>query len=458
MLLSAQTWAQYPDSRSTAIIEFAADGTAPETTYLDAAMTGSATVGTWPDGFRFADGALKIGYDFDLPDTMTSATLTLRINADYVIKLGPDSSSLTTVLTSPGGAAEPQRVYSFDVTPYWNPTTKQLRLQIEDQTTADGGGPQLHYVRIDEGTPYFRPGIADDQNGNWRSDLPYLWDIVPAAGLGVGAPGGGPFRFADATQTYIYKLDLPNSWQGAIINTRLAGARTFEVAAGTATGGPGAFTVVFNDATVLAAPGDFHHFDVSSLLMGNPEKVVYFRVSDPTTADGAGIILRTVWASEKRNDLTAPIGQNAVDFIVGTAQEMPFLYEESDSVLLKNNTGTYLNSDIRFADGGNYFVYRFDLDDLISKANLVANVEGGYNIAISTDNITYTTERSMPAGSPRINETIDLASYLAASTTNELYVKFFDATTGDGGGPQLHQLQLNIVEMVPVELSGFAAE
>lgn len=143
-------------------------------------------------------------------------------------------------------------------------------------------------------------------------------------------------RFAGMDKTQIYRWQLEHLWPrcehrllAGLPPMRLVdvpGVQWREVARET-----GEIRDSSNRATLT--------FDLSQELGGD---AVYLRFADAFTSDGWGASVGGVVASAD--------GATIAEFIPGTAEEEPFLFSGNSAIGGDQN---------RFADGGNYFVYRF---------------------------------------------------------------------------------------------------
>lgn len=111
-----------------------------------------------------------------------------------------------------------------------------------------------------------------------------------------------------------------------------------------------------------------YELDLSSAL---GSEAVYLMFSDALPQDGWGAAVRRV-------TVTAD-GETIADFIAGTAQEIPYLYDQQDSQVSSGFGGH------RFADNNRYFIYRFTPPEGTEK--LVASVDMWNQFWVGVSNV-----------------------------------------------------------------------
>lgn len=111
--------------------------------------------GTEPNA-RFADGSTYMIYEFDLPDTLTTAFARVQVGNQFVISAAAGAEGEYTVLKDyVAETANEVRdrsnedFYTVDLTPFLasNPT-KVVRIQLTDGLPFDGWGPYLRSIEI----------------------------------------------------------------------------------------------------------------------------------------------------------------------------------------------------------------------------------------------------------------------------------------------------------------------
>lgn len=108
---------------------------------------------------------------------------------------------------------------------------------------------------------------------------------------------------------------------------------------------PESFEVIAEETEQIrdASNKDTYDLDLTPFMGGD---AVYLRFDDAFTQDG--------WGSAVHEVVIKADGQTIAQFIPGTPEEEPFLYDRQDSQVSAGDGGH------RFADNGRYFVYRFD--------------------------------------------------------------------------------------------------
>jgi len=119
---------------------------------------------------------------------------------------------------------------------------------------------------------------------------------------------------------------------------------------------------------------------------------------------------------------------HSIDFGTGTAAETPWLWDAD---------GSQINgSQDRFADGTNYFVYRFPFPADTTSAQVVLTIGQEYLVQVSSDGTNWTTvlteDQQIHDTSNLAPQTIDVTPYLGQSKT--VYVRVGDSFPSDGWG------------------------
>lgn len=129
-------------------IDFDAGSTQELAWLWDAGGSGLSHVGS-----RFADGTSHFIYKFPFPAEATSAEATLTIDNQYVVDVGPDGESWTTVLAEDEQIRDSSNKadHTLDLTPYLGPD-KAVYLRMTDAFTEDGWGGGVYHVSAQFGT------------------------------------------------------------------------------------------------------------------------------------------------------------------------------------------------------------------------------------------------------------------------------------------------------------------
>ena len=117
--------------------------------------------------------------------------------------------------------------------------------------------------------------------------------------------------------------------------------------------------------------------------------------------------------------------------------EMGFMTYASDHTAVSASDGT------RYADGNDYMVYKFDLDDGVSSAAMYLTLSGRYQVAISADNVNWKIidESKNHIDSPVIKQ-YDVSSYLNGNAGNTVYLRVANASPEYNGGAALHHVSV----------------
>jgi predicted alpha-1,6-mannanase (GH76 family) len=129
-------------------IDFDAGSTQELAWLWDAGGSGLSHVGS-----RFADGTSHFVYRFPFPAEATSAEATLTIDNQYVVQVGPDGESWTTVLTEdePIRDSSNKADHTLDLTPHLGPH-KAVYIRVTDAFPEDGWGGGVYHVAAEFGT------------------------------------------------------------------------------------------------------------------------------------------------------------------------------------------------------------------------------------------------------------------------------------------------------------------
>ncbi|WP_419707454.1 glycoside hydrolase family 76 protein [Promicromonospora sp. NFX87] len=129
-------------------IDFDAGSTQELAWLWDAGGSGLSHVGS-----RFADGTSHFVYRFPFPAEATSAEATLTIDNQYVVQVGPDGESWTTVLTEdePIRDSSNKADHTLDLTPHLGPD-KAVYIRVTDAFPEDGWGGGVYHVAAEFGT------------------------------------------------------------------------------------------------------------------------------------------------------------------------------------------------------------------------------------------------------------------------------------------------------------------
>ena len=104
-------------------------------------------------GSRFADGTSHFTYKLPFPAEATSAEATLTIDNQYIVEVGPDGETWTTVLAEdePIRDGSNRADHTIDLTPHLGPD-KAVYIRVTDAFTQDGWGGGVYHVTASYGT------------------------------------------------------------------------------------------------------------------------------------------------------------------------------------------------------------------------------------------------------------------------------------------------------------------
>ena len=133
----------------------------------------------------------------------------------------------------------------------------------------------------------------------------------------------------------------------------------------------------------------------------------------------------------------------SVDFDADMSQnEMGFLTYASDHSQVSVSDGR------RYADGADYMVYKFDLDDEVQTAELFLEICGRYQVECSVDNRNWQVlaKADHYVNQPQ-NLKLSLDPFLEEAEGNVVYVRIGDATPGDASGAVLSHVMISTDRM-----------
>lgn len=98
------------------------------------------------------------------------------------------------------------------------------------------------------------------------------------------------------------------------------------------------------------------------------------------------------------------------------------------------------NEEHRFADNGDYWIYKIPLPEAYQAPRLQLLLSGQYKIDVSTDGLLWTTVKSSTGVEAKLDVYVDLKKQLARHQ-GDLFVKISDAVPSDGFGPSLYEFK-----------------
>lgn len=237
------------------------------------------------------------------------------------------------------------------------------------------------------------------------------------------------FTFVDATSVLIYEFDLEDSLTDATLAIDMQ--NNFVVSISTDFGGT--FTEVLNSMELFGedihsgSNRDVYEVDLAPFLEQMPENILWIQFTDGSTADGWGPAIWTVevysgetvrYEGEPLTEIDTSNATVYADFRTdGSDDEAQYLVDD------QSNAPTAANH--RFADGGGFITYGFDLPDDISEAKASVNMEANFVVSVATErNLTthidfiaggedeeYIWEQQGSVGRPT-DRFVDAAGYL----------------------------------------------
>jgi hypothetical protein len=435
----------------TSLVSFRTDWSDNEQTYLsDSRGNGNA------GGVRFVDGTGYALYLIPLSKDLKAATLGITVGNNFVISLATQYSDpqvsttdgytmVANSMTIYNGFEHRSlgnlKLYEFDLAPFLAQGTGELYILFTDATPSNGWGPYIQNINIYTGTNRifantFAPALVTNQatvyaeflTDGGAAEKPYLYD-----NSGNG-PSNRKHRFADGSGSLTYRFDLPDSVTDAKVTVDMA--NNFIVSLS----GPMSITR-YAQMTPGSNEKDYLIDDGNSVLGGN------FRF-----ADGSAYM---VYQFDLPDDVTTAVAQISVgnQFVIEIASGTDGEFVKARDYVAE--TG----NEIR--DNSNFQVYEFKLDSYLPnnprKIVRIRLSDGqpadGWGPYLTSINVVDRGDTGQPAFQPVLNSmtlfgvdvhnelnkgyyTIDLSPVLKANNPKkEVYLKFTDASTGDGWGP-----------------------
>jgi hypothetical protein len=406
---------------------------------------------------RFIDGTGYALYILDDLPEVDSATLGVTVGNNFVISIATDywdpEYSTTEGYTVLANSMELYdgfehralgnlKQYQFDVTPYLAEGTGALYLLFTDATPSNGWGPYLQEISLFTGEAKsfedtIEPNVDDSnaqiyamfQTNGGDEEKPYLYD-----NSGSG-PSNREHRFADGSGSITYSFDLPDDVSDAKLTVDMANNFIVSIA------GPTGVTR-YDSVTVGSAEENNYLIDDGGSTPGG----------DYRFADGESYM---VYRFDLADDISEAYAQIHVgnQFVVEIASGEDGEFEVAMDWVNETGEETRDNSNLDFYDF-DLSPYLIDNSDNIVRFRLSDGIPtDGWGPYLKS--ITIVNQLDDDGESPFIdvlnsmemfgedihNEsnkgyyTIDLAQVLENNTQKEAFVKFTDASTGDGWGP-----------------------
>ena len=116
-----------------------------------------------------------------------------------------------------------------------------------------------------------------------------------------------------------------------------------------------------------------------------------------------------------------------------TREEMGFLWRASDYSAVEQENG------VRYATGKDYFVYKFDLADAVTTADLAVRVSGNYQVEVSSDDCNWYV---VGKGSAESETVLELDAGIFLQPGQPLYVRVGTRDLKEGNLAKCHGLSL----------------
>jgi hypothetical protein len=437
------------NSQVQTLQNFPTDFGAEEANYL-VTQSGNGNSG----GNRFIDGNGFAVYRIGDLAALTQATLAVTVGNNFVISLAthfvddpsvPITNGFTVIANSmelynglDHHALVNLKQYDFDISSYLAQGSGELYILLTDASPSDGWGPFVQRIRLFTGTPTnfeadLQPTVDTSRatvytmfrTDGTTNDLAHLYD-----NSGSG-PSNIRHRFADATQSITYRIDLPDDVTTAKMTldmnnnfvVSLSGPsdviRYHTVTPGTT-----------NEGDYLVDAGGSNLGDGFRFADGTGYMVYQFDLPDNVTNAIARVFVANQFVIEAaagtsgefrvEKDWFAETGlattdnSNLGDYNVDLA---PYLINNPSKIV-----------QLRLRDG----VPSDGWGPFLKRISIVSGSDPVFKPVLSSQDIYGQDVKSGPS---KKYYTIDLTSTLSNNPTKEVLVKFTDGSTTDGSGP-----------------------
>ncbi len=447
------TYYNYTDSSGVeTIVSFDTDWGDEELLYL-LQERGNGNAG----GNRFVDGnGFALYVIEDIPPDLTDATLGVTVGNNFVISLSAEYWD-PEVSTTEGyevvansmeihdgfehRALGNLRLYEFDVSPFLAQQTGELYILFTDATPQNGWGPYIQNISLYTGenlifeellTPEVDTSDATVyamfQTDGGDDEKLYLYD-----NSGSG-PSNRQHRFADGNGSITYQFDLPDDADDAQLTVDMAN----------------------NFVVSLSGPTGIERYDY---ITPNSEDESDYLIDEGGSILGDGFRFADagnymVYQFDLPNDITAAVAQINIgnQFVIEAAPgtdgdfqiEMDWVFDTGQETRDNSNLDMYeIQLDDYLQDNPENII-RFRFSDGIPSDGWGPYFTGMAIVNQSGEGDVEYQEvlNSMEIFGEDIHGeynkdfyTIDLASVLSDNPTKEFFVRFTDASTGDGWGP-----------------------
>ncbi|MGC9329081.1 MAG: hypothetical protein ACP5I1_15720, partial [Candidatus Hinthialibacter sp.] len=331
--------------------------------------------------------------------------------------------------------------YTFDVSSYLAENTGELWLLFTDATPSNGWGPYLQNISLFTGSPItfeetLEPPVdasnasvyAMFQTNGGEAEKEYLYDNS------ASGPSNRGHRFADGNGSLTYRFDLPDDVDDAKLTVDMA--NNFIVSLSGPTG-----VTRYAAMTVGSADENDYLIDDGGSTPGG----------DYRFADGQSYML---YQFDLPDDIDSAIAQIHVgnEFVIEAASgtggdfqvEMDWVAESGEETHDNSNLDYYSVDLTPYLTGNTSNIVQIRLSDGVPadgwgpylKSIVIVNQEGSGETAF--EEVMNSMEMygvDIHNESNKQYYTIDLSSVLENNPNKEAFVKFTDASTGDGWGP-----------------------
>ena len=337
-------------------------------------------VGAAARQYMFVDGTGQLIMKYDMSGLGSQAWYVVQLDNNWKIEFSNDNVNWTLGGTNTAPYDDPttqeskwehkpyinESPYCFDLSPFL--PADYIYVKIADASTANGwGGRAWNALITTKGYPYFFTGGNEPTGGGkWNGDQQWLY-------FKNGTSDRETYgRFADLTQSFAYKFDLPDNEDNCWLHTRVSGEFVMEIS----TNNNFSTIDLVQSNPVGVTTEKFLQLSLANVLAKTSNNVIFVRFRDNDTSSGNGAWPKDFWISPHPTI---------------TKSKSVFPCSEKELFYLWYNNGAMLegSSGFRFADGNGKFAYMFNFGAGNSNAIIGLSLNQEFLIEGSSNNTDW---------------------------------------------------------------------
>ena len=431
-------------------IDDGANSTGPVTAWPN---RGNGSLGRYE---MFVDGTVTITMKYPMDITDSQGWYVLQVANQYSVELSNDNLNWTTAFTPdpsllstatkdlgwPDKGITNMAPYYFDLSPLL--PTSNIYVRLADAVTSTGWGSLSFNALITKrGYPaFFGGGNEPDSSGLWGDQQFLFTKTASSDRLNNG-------RFADGNSSFSYKFDLPDEEDDCTLHTRINGNFLMGISTNylMCTDAGYSFTaadIVISNTTGITSTNFHLAIPLDGILAQTDDNVLYTYFADLTTTNGWGPNVMELWIAAHPTLTQALVNAS-------TEEELPFLWENTFSQFYITPEG----DKTRLVNNHNYFVYLFNINDIIDTESYSFEVEKEYKIDVSTNNADWynifdagsdNNTKNIVSYNPYTGDSSGLGSvsnapvlYMMGDSENKLYFRFHASDPASGIEALMHK-------------------